>query len=189
MNNNNFLEKLRAKDVVAWQEAYERYYPKTEMFLKSIRYPPDDLKEDARDIWQETVTILYLNLVQGKKIEDLGGYVFGIIRKKGLKKFNEKTKKNEIIDNNWLSVENDHERIKTTHEIAVDVLKDMDGKKGFKHCAEIIRMFFLERKKDREIAKKTGLKEDYIRVRRNKICLPYFRKAFMKHYKFPDLNE
>ncbi|EAY30053.1 RNA polymerase sigma factor [Microscilla marina] len=187
-NYERFIEKLKRKDQDAWEEAYELYYPKTEAFLRSIKYPSATLKEDAKDIWQETVIVLFINLAKGKVMEDLGGYIYGIIKRKGFKKLNEKMKKTEIKDNNLVPEENEYERLNTFNEIVQDVFKDMAKQKGLKHCIDIIRMFFLERKRDREIAEKTQLSEAYIRVRRSKVCLPYFRKAFAKHYKFPDLQ-
>lgn len=187
-NYDGFIEKLKRKDEAAWEEAYDLFYSRTEALLRSIKYPTDTLKEDAKDIWQETVIALYIHLEKGKKMNDLGGYIYGIIRNKGLKKLREKQKKAEIKDNNTTPEENEYERLRTFNEIVQDVFKDMAQQKGLKHCIDIIRMFFLEKKRDREIAEKTALSEKYIRVRRNKVCLPYFKKAFAKHYKYPDLK-
>lgn len=183
-----FLEKLKRKDRDAWKEAYQRYYPKTEAFLRTIKYPSSTLKDDAKDIWQETVIALFIHLKKEKKIDDLEGYVYGVIRNKGYKKMKEKYKKTEIKDNNLLYEENEYERLDICNEITQDVFASMKNQKGLKHCIDLIRLFFLERKKDHETAEITGLKKGYIRVRRNEVCLPYFRKAFMKHYKYPDLK-
>lgn len=188
MKDDAFLAKLKRKDQGAWREAYTRYYPKTEAFLRTIKYPLSTIKEDAKDIWQETMIVLYTHLDKGTQFDDLGAYIYGIIKNKALKKLQEKSKKTQITDNILAEDENEYERLCIFHEITQDVLKSMEGKKGLKHCVNIIRWFFLERKKDREISQLMDLKEEYIRVRRSKTCLPHFKEAFKKHYKYPDLT-
>lgn len=188
MDDFQFVKQLKAKDQVAWQEAYRRYYAKTESYLRTIKYPIEKLKDDAKDIWQETVIVLYIYLGKGNEPNDLGAYVFGIMRNLCLKKLKEKGREVPIEEDYTPAEDNTYERVRLTHEIATDILGTMKKQKGLKHCAEIIRLFFLERKKDREIAAQIGLKEDYIKVRRSQKCLPYFKTKFQKHYKYQDLK-
>ena len=188
MNDDHFIEKLKVKDQLAWQEAYNRYYAKTEAYLHRIRYPADRLKEDAKDIWQETVIAFYIYLKKGNTPKDVGAYVYGIMRNLSLKRLKDRGREIPIEEDYIPEEDNSFERIKLIREIVMDVLTSMKGKRGLTNCAEIIRLFFLERKKDREIATQIGLTENTIKVKRSTNCMPYFKEKFKKHYKYPDLK-
>lgn len=188
MDDVQFVEKLKLKDQLAWQEAYNRYYAKTEAYLHRIRYPADRLKEDAKDIWQDTVTVLYLKLKNDETPNNIGGYVYGTMRNLSLKRLKERGREIPMEEEYVPEEDNSLERIKLVREITLDVLTSMKGIRKLEHCAEIIRLFFLERKKDREIATRIPLAEESIKVKRSTNCMPYFREKFKKHYKYSDLK-
>lgn len=188
MTDKLFIEKLKNKEKEAWEEAYHRYFPKVKSFLK--RSSEENLK-DAKDVCQEAIATLYIKIKQGAEIKDLGGYMYGIIRNKWLKKW---SKNKEVVPienhNQDLPEKNeiqDLERLKLSKEIVEDIFHLMRKTSGKENCVEIIKAPLYESKTDKDIAKVLGLNENYIRVRRHRVCMPFFIEHCKKHPKFLDL--
>jgi DNA-directed RNA polymerase specialized sigma24 family protein len=188
MNNQELLQKLKENDSKAWEEAYNLFYSKAVYFYKNLKTSFEE-QQEAKDLWQETMLALYINVRKGEDILDIGAYIYGILNNlyKKNKNFQGNSKKNENFDNNYPLFEHDTIRYKIIYEIIEDIFQEWSLTNSISDCVEIIKMQIFDNKTDREIAQKLDIKENYVRVKRNKKCVPLFIEKFKQHFKFVDL--
>lgn len=189
MDKKVFFEALKRGDEEAWQLAYDRFAPIVKSHLK--RAPTKEDLKDCKDIWQETVLIIIDKLEKDDDIGDINHYISGIIANLWKKKWSSKKNNSFIsLDEIQNSLSDDlktPERLQIIYEITESVFDEMKKSPKNANCVQIISAQLFEKKSDRQLAKELGMSEAYIRVRRNKICMPYFVELFHKHPKFKDL--
>lgn len=178
-------KKIREK---AWTQLYKESYPQLQYFTRNGIIK----EEDQADLWQDIALDLYIKLDQGHPIQNLKAYLFRVIKNQSWKLFTERKKGIDKMEDyqEFLAIVPDELLVKKYQlvlEIAEDVFEDMLKEDSIRNCVQIIRARFFDKIKDEELAPELGLAQDYIRVRRHKICLPYFLKQIENHPKYPEL--
>lgn len=81
---SRWLEGLRRNDAAVVQELYDLHFPTVRQFI----IQNSGTANDAQDVFQEAMTVLWLNAREGRvtasEDNDLGGYLFRVARNKWL---------------------------------------------------------------------------------------------------------
>ncbi len=185
MDDQAFLKSLRNREEETWQQAYDRFFPMVQKISTSF-VNPDTTHLDLKDIWQESIIALYVQVSKDHVIRDLDNYMYTIILNLFRKKNINHTE--HLLPNNLMSKPDNHkERLEIIHKITEDVLQKISKFKGGKVCDKILRASLLREKRDEELAEDLGLSRNYVRVKRSRDCLPKFVELFQKHPWYDDL--
>lgn len=187
MEDQTFLKSLRNRDEHSWQEAYDRFFPLVQKISTSFS---NSLKPglELKEIWQEAIIALYVQVSKGNEIRNLDNYMYTIIL--NLFKKNNLNHTEPLLQNQLLSPQDqnqDLERLKVIRTITEEVLKKINKLKGGKLCVKILKASLYREKSDKDLANELGISFDYVRVKRSRDCLPKFLELFRKHQWYDDL--
>ena len=157
-----WVEGLRRNDPLIVQDLYTAHFPAVRQYVLNNNGSQDD----ARDVFQEALTVLWLKakegLVQVNGNTDLGGYLFQVARNKWLDMLRSAAhKKMHVVIDEHTPLANaapDHEL-----EERIQRLRAVYGKLD-ERCRTVLDLFYYEHKDLATIAKQMGVEEESIRT-------------------------
>lgn len=182
-----WLELIKAGDEQAVTQLYEKYRKEFFLWIKS-KYQCTD--EEAIDAYQESVLVMYNNIIKGKLIKftsSIKTYLFAIGRNVILynrRKFQRERssitdKENEIVDKESVQV---NLQVSERQKILVEVLNDMGNP-----CKSLIMLYYTENLPFKEIAKRLNYKTETVARMQKMRCLKRMRKTMKEAYSKEDL--
>lgn len=143
-------------------DLYNAHFPSVRQFVLKNSGTPDD----ARDVFQEALTVLWLKakegLIQANDNADLGGYLFQVARNKWLDTLRSAAhKKMHMVVDDHTAVANagpDHEL-----EDRILRLRAVYAKLD-ERCRTVLDLFYYEHKDLAAIAERMGVEEESIRT-------------------------
>ena len=166
---NLILEKDVSKNEEALKELYVDNYYMIENFV--IKYGGS--KEDAKDVFQESIILLYNN-IKTRKFElksKISTYLYSVSRNIWFKK-NKREKRESALDEkkfeNLASSDNVIEQIVYTEEqILIGKLLTKSGER----CKQILKLYYFEKNRMKEIAKSLGYASEQVAKNQKAKCM------------------
>lgn len=180
------VKKLRSGDTTALDGFYTTHRLE---FLKWAYKSYNLTSDKALDLYQDTIIILYENVMKGKLIylqSSLKTYVFAIGKNLILKQFN----KDRRFTNEWDAVQEEPEMFdESTHELN---LQEEAVSKCLQNLADpyrsILQAYYYQKLSMKAIAEKLGYKNEDV-VKSLKVrCLKVLKKAVSEALKDSDTN-
>lgn len=176
---------LKKGDEQAFREIYQTVFPYCASFVRNNK---GDM-EDARNIFQDCLIVLYENLQKEdfQLKSSLKSYLYGVARNLWLQKLRRRKKTDLYLA---LDDPDSHFTLADSNE---DLLEKMEMEAQFlrlekalgEHSPEsqnMLRLFFYEKKNSREVAQELGYSDNYIRKKKRK-CLASLRKKIVEESK------
>ena len=175
MNDKKIVELIKEREQdKAFMKLYE-YFPKVEKLILS----KGGSKEDAQDVYQEALIIFY------RKVTDtdftltstIGTYLYSVARFlwKDASKKAKKTGASELeidpMDQEVSDVVDQEERYKLAEEVV--------GKLG-ERCIQLLRLFYYEGKRMKEIASTMGFTSEKVAKNQKYKCIERARQQLME---------
>jgi RNA polymerase sigma-70 factor (ECF subfamily) len=181
MNNNEVLERIKTGDKRALEEVYIKYRPE---FIGWMTSTYKVSESDAKDLYQQSVLILYENIVNGKLIEmssNFKTYLYAV----GKNKFSELKRQwerntAEVNDNLPDHFGNNDEDDKNSillliSEKALLLLGNP--------CKELLELYYYHKKSMNEIADMLGYKNEGSAKNQKYKCLLRLKDIFQEEMK------
>lgn len=157
-----WLEGLRNNDTATVRELYTLHFPAVRNYVLKN----SGSQHDAQDIFQEALTVLWLNAkegrVQANGHADLGGYLFQVARNKWLDKLRSPVHKrmHMVIDEQITVADHaDEDGIEERISRLRHVYAKLDER-----CRTVLDLFYYERNDLATIAERMGVTEESIRT-------------------------
>ena len=167
----------------ALRMVYKDYYFMIEKYILSN----SGNKEDARDIFQETMLSFYKNIKHGNYVlkSKISTYIYSISKNLWLKKINRKKKE---ISLNGLDLNNTSSDQDIQGSLEYSEKQLLIGKLLMtvgSQCSKILKLYYYERLKMKKIALEMGLASDKVAKNQKARCLKKLRAvvAEKKYYK------
>ncbi|MBK9255290.1 MAG: sigma-70 family RNA polymerase sigma factor [Saprospiraceae bacterium] len=181
----DWIRKIKTDENSALTEIYLLYRDECISWLQ-IEFTLDI--QDASDVFQLSVVILYDNVITGKLTElstDVKKYLYGIARNKSLELYREKKRLNiqdsNLLMNRYVQMENDsdiHEKEILENQISkmINCLHIMGDP-----CRSVLQLFYFNNMSMEEISYLMGYKNaDTVKNQKYK-CLKRLQKTFSEH--------
>lgn len=176
LSDKDLIIQIKDRDFSTIEIMYKNYFPKA---LNQILNMGGQY-EDAQDIMQMAMVSLISNVTDGKfeSNSKLSTYFMGIVKNMWLQEFKKKTK---VISFDKQSVEtmeqtsnqeNQNEDIDTIINTAILNLKP--------DCHTLLKSFYFEKKRLKTIAENMGLKESFIRVKKDR-CMKSLKQVLLNN--------
>ena len=162
--------KVKSQRSVAFEEIYVSYYPVFEKFVLS----KNGNHEEAKDLFQEGITILYIQIINNKFREEsnIKTYLFSICRNLFYQQIKKKQKENEMEKNQpKLEIATSEEQPQDEKVLAVFQVFNTLGK----DCQRILELFYFEKLSMTEIAKEFGFKGEQSAKNKKSKCIRKLR--------------
>jgi RNA polymerase sigma factor (sigma-70 family) len=158
------LEGLKTSDSNVLEYVYKKYFPVVRFFV--IKNSGTD--EDAKDVFQEAVIILYKKLKDGSL--DLTcafkTYLYSVCRILWLRQLEKKKVRNEVVSDNQVFIQLDEDVEGLAAEQEQFRIYQKHFKLLHKDCQDILQLF-LKKVSLKEIAQKMNIKSDkYLKKRK-----------------------
>lgn len=180
---DNFLLKgLLAGNSEAFERLYEDYFPViSKMIVKN-----SGSIEEAQDIFQEAVVILYDKISQNdlKLTSQLRTYLYAICHRLWLKELNSRNKKMQDLHSSEIEIVSIEEDIEMHHIInhRFEVMESSLSSLG-NPCENILRDFYLNNLSMQEISEKFGYSNADNAKNQKYKCLQRLKKLFFSKLK------
>lgn len=157
-----WIKGLRNNDPAVVRELYAAHFHTVKHYVLNNSGTPDD----AQDIFQEALTVLWLKAKEGRVQDnghaDLGGYLFQVARNKWLDKLRTPAHKrmHMVVDEQTtLAEQADEDGLEERIARLRHVYAKLDER-----CRTVLDLFYYERKDLAAIAKRMGVSEESIRT-------------------------
>ncbi len=175
------MQGLAANDKASIETIYREIYPVIQSFIvKNNGYP-----DDARDIFQEAMIVLYEKVTSGtfELTCQIKTYLYSVCRRLWLKRLQQLQRYNPAIEsvNEVISVE---EELDSHEKRSADliIMENALHKIG-EPCKSLLEAYYLQKKSMPEIADFFGYTNaDNAKTQKYK-CLVRLKKIFFAHYK------
>jgi len=180
LNSSKYLKGLRERDVAVLKEIYASTYPK---ILKHI-LANSGVREDAEDVFQEALIVLYRKIGQNQlNIErNFESFFFGVCRHIWLKKLSRKQKAFVPIEDNLTFGAWEEDLIEVEqYQLYRNKFNSLGGP-----CQKILQLFF-DKKSMKEIAQIMGFaSEGYAKKKKFK-CQKHLIELIKKDSRYQEL--
>lgn len=180
MNNNEVLRRIKTGDKLALEEVYIKYRPE---FIGWMTSTYKVSVGDAKDLYQQSVLILYENIVNGKLVEmssNFKTYLYAV----GKNKFSElkrQSERNTTEINDDLPDSGNHEeedrniKLIQLSEKALIILGNP--------CKDLLELYYYHKKSMNEIAELLGYKSEGSTKNQKYKCLLRLKEIFQEEMK------
>lgn len=183
--DQDILERIKSGDDRAVVAMYENYRKEFLYWsFNSFGLAP----EDAADIFQDAVVIMYSNVRKGK-LEALScsvkTYLFGIAKNLALRKIHNKSRlvvNDELPD---LSPQVDYEdpfEVSQRQKVMADTIDGMGDP-----CKSLLRLFYFDRFSMDSIAQRLGYKNEHVAKSQKLRCFNQLKKMISERFNIEDL--
>ncbi len=182
-HRHSIFKEPVAKNELDYKSIYTSCYP----MVRSMVLKNSGTQDDARDIFQEAIIILYQNSTREKFELNVGTctYLYSIARNKWLKHIRDNEKKTSLDDTDELQDDKtfaDDDEQKQRQRLLIKHLSNLGEK-----CQNIIKLYF-EGKPGEEIAKELEFSSyEYYRVAKNR-CIENLKKLIQADPLFKELK-
>lgn len=166
------IRALKAGDDAAFKYIYSTYYFTVRKLVS--KYSSD--LEDVKDVMQETMMILFKNLVNGafKGNSSLATYIYSIARNVSFKKFNKELKLQSIaVQGIVIESEEKDDRI--------DVIELCINKNLSEECRKLLNYFYFERRSYIQIADLMDYTAAFAKNKKAR-CMTHLKRAVNETY-------
>ena len=190
MNTADFEEKLLSKLASGDKAAIESIYRDNFGMIESFIIKNSGNSDDARDIFQESMIVLYEKAKKGdlKLSCQLKTYIYAICKRLWLKKL-------QHLDRYYPAIENNEDSSSAEHEIEqyekmnlnIGLMEEAMTKIG-EPCKSLLEAFYIQNKSMPEIAKFFGYTNADNAKNQKYKCLLRLKKLFFAQYKITNEN-
>lgn len=147
----DWIQEIKSNENAALQKIYQDFRA---AFISYIQKDNQVSNEEAIELFQNSVIILYDNVIQGKvdTIDNLKSYLFTIGRNKAYELFRRRKKNTSYEDisfAHYIAVENSNE--KETFENQIMIMQQVLRKMGHP-CKTLLELFYFKKLANKEIA-------------------------------------
>ncbi len=181
--HQNFFNQPLTKTEIDYKSVYTSCFP----MIRSMVFKNSGSVDDARDIFQEAIIVLYQNSSRENFELNVGTctYLYSIARNKWLKHIRDHVKKNSLDDTDELQDDKtfaDDDEQKQRQRLLIKHLANLGEK-----CQNIIKLYF-EGVPGEEIAKQLEFSSyEYYRVAKNR-CIENLKKLIQADPLFKELK-
>ncbi|CAN5221281.1 hypothetical protein BH09BAC2_BH09BAC2_10370 [soil metagenome] len=181
ISEHDLLRGLASNDKKAIESIYRNNYKLIESFIiKNKGYP-----EDARDIFQEAMIVLYeKSKTEGFELScQIRTYLYSVCRRLWLKKLQQSQRIYPGLENaeNIVSVDEEME-VHEKRNADFGIMEDALGKMG-EPCKSLIEAYYINKKSMPEIAEQFGYTNADNAKNQKYKCLVRLKKIFFAQYK------
>lgn len=184
-NTPNIVVRLRRGDRRAIRELYEQAFPQ----CASIVYRNNGDKEDAKDLFQEALLVLFNNVRRHdfRLTCDVKTYLFSVVRNLWLKRLNARKKGGLALvmdaqEEAYIIIAEDEleekMQFETKHRHIAEILENFKA-----DCRALLMSFYFQKKSLKEIAKAMGYTDQFVKVKKNR-CMEALKKEVHKTFKY-----
>lgn len=189
MTDNLIYNLILEKDVSKNEEALKELYVDNYYMIENFVLKYGGTKEDAKDVFQESIILLYNN-IKTRKFElksKISTYLYSVSRNIWFKK-NKKDRREAELD------EKRFENLPSSENVLNDIVYSEEqiliGKlltKSGERCKEILKLYYFERNRMKEIAKSLGYASEQVAKNQKAKCMKKI-KAIVKNSDFYNNN-
>jgi|SRR5690606_16287250 len=177
MNEERLIAQMLSGDQKAIEKIYNRY--KTEFLVYASRFSVNG--EDAVDIYQDSIVVLYENILSGKLTSltsSVKTYLFAIGKYKIYNRLKVKTVTADIADYEFLLTEESDEEFILHEENTLKVqqaYRQLGGK-----CREVLKLFYYENRTIEEIKDRLAYtSKDVVKSQKSR-CIKQIKEILLK---------
>ena len=169
---------------IALNCVYESYYKMIETFVTQN----SGTKDDAKDVFQETVISLYNNVKNGKYSPDskLSTYLFSISKNNWFKKLRKSGRMSNLEDNEHHQIQSDEDiqgKIEyTEQQILIGNLLHKIGQK----CGTLLKLFYFEKMSMVKIAATMDYSSEQVAKNQKSKCMKKLRVVVLSSHELQD---
>lgn len=180
MNKEVLVKQIQSGSHKAIEDIYIRY--KTEFLVYAARFAISD--EDALDIYQDSVIVLYENILSGKLVSfssSIKTYLFAIGKYKIYNKSKSKIATESFSDFQFILEEESEGELPVQEENIkklLSIYKELGSK-----CKEVLKLFYYENKTIEDIKNQLGYtSKDVVKSQKSR-CLKQLKELMLKENK------
>ncbi len=172
--NREIIDGIRYSRDEVFKHIYKQFYP----MIYSYILKNSGNKEEARDIFQDGIIVLYeKSLTEDFELTaNVGTFLYSVCQRLWLNKLN-RQKKREFLDSNIPESDDEQDVLDEESSERQHLLKKLLRKIG-ESCRKILVKTYFEKRRDKEIADELNLSgSDYVKMQRYR-CLKQLRKLY-----------
>ena len=182
MNNNDLIHKIKAGDKFALEEIYTKHRSEFINWMTSVH---KTTASDAKDLYQQSIIVLYENIVNGKLLEmnaNIKTYLYAVGKNKfsELKRHSNKTTSEidyDIVQDNS-SLYGDTEKTNELIRYSEKALQRLGNP-----CKELLEFYYYHKKSMHEITELLGYKNEGSARNQKYKCLIRLKEIFHEELK------
>ena len=172
--NRDIIDGIRHSRSDVLKYVYKQFYP----MIYSYIINNSGNKEEARDIFQDGIIVLYEKSITEdfELTANVGTFLYSVCQRLWLNKLN-RQKNREFLDSSIPVIEEEQDVFNEESNERQRILNKLFNKIG-ESCRKILIKKYFEKRKDKEIAEELNLSgSDYVKMQRYR-CLKQLRKLY-----------
>lgn len=176
-SDQELIKQLRTTQYGVRREALTYIYKATYFGIADFVLKNSGTEEDAKDIFQEAITIFYEKLVNEELVltTSIYNYLYAIVRNLWMKKLRKSRR-----ENNWRSKHDEMTDDKSELELIIErerneVVRQLMSKMGDK-CRKVLTLFYFDQKNMKEIMEEMNWNTVQSAKNKKSLCMKKIKK-------------
>lgn len=189
MTDQDIVRQIRNTDLAASEDALRLVYKKCYFVCEQMITKNNGSKEDAKDIFHDALVVFYNNAKKSdfELKSKISTYLYGVCRNLWYQRLRESKKYVEVSEDYLNEIEGGilvpDRTTQTETAVLIANLLEKSGQK----CLALLKMFYFEKMRMKEIAEAFGFASDQVAKNQKVRCLKKLRAIAKNTAKYKDL--